>query len=194
VHCCFSCPPGVGGRPDIGANCNSRGHSHASALNTRASIRQKIGDVTGTIEDLTALTTETPRSFQVWATRGILRMNKGEIDGALNDFNTVIALAPNLKEALVYRATIYFRKLANRNAVQDLNRAIDLDPSYSYLDLDAPLDHSALLCEPARYSFNDAISITNRYLTWPLIVRSQASLICWIGITSTSDVIPCSAQ
>ena len=45
-----------------------------------------------------------------------------------------------------------------------------------------------------RYSFNDAISITNRYFTWPLMVRSQASLICWIGITSTSDVMPCSAQ
>jgi hypothetical protein len=47
---------------------------------------------------------------------------------------------------------------------------------------------------PPYESFNDAISITNRYFTWPLIVRSQASLICWIGITSTSDVMPCSAQ
>jgi hypothetical protein len=46
-----------------------------------------------------------------------------------------------------------------------------------------------------RYSlFSDAISITNRYFTWPLIVRSQASLICWIGITSTSDVMLCAAQ
>ena len=62
-----------------------------SALNTRAAIRQRKGDVTGAIDDLTALTAETPKSFQPWATRGILRVNKGDIDGALHDFNTVIA-------------------------------------------------------------------------------------------------------
>ena len=41
---------------------------------------------------------------------------------------------------------------------------------------------------------NDSRSITKRYFTSPLSIRSYASLTAWIGITSTSETIPCSAQ
>jgi hypothetical protein len=39
-----------------------------------------------------------------------------------------------------------------------------------------------------------ALSITNRYFTSPFNSLSYASLICWIGMISTSEVIPCSEQ
>ena len=46
-----------------------------------------------------------------------------------------------------------------------------------------------------RYSFfNDAISMENRYFTSDFSIRSYASLICWIGMISTSEVMPCSPQ
>jgi len=37
------------------------------------------------------------------------------------------------------------------------------------------------------------MSMTKRYRTSPWTVRSSASLTCWIGITSTSEVMLCSA-
>lgn len=42
--------------------------------------------------------------------------------------------------------------------------------------------------------FSDAMSIEKRYFTSDLTTRSQASLICWIGMTSTSATMLCSPQ
>jgi hypothetical protein len=42
--------------------------------------------------------------------------------------------------------------------------------------------------------FSELMSITKRYFTSCLSMRSKASLIFWIGITSTSDVIFFSPQ
>jgi len=41
---------------------------------------------------------------------------------------------------------------------------------------------------------SELMSITKRYFTSCLSMRSKASLIFWIGITSTSDVILCLPQ
>jgi hypothetical protein len=42
--------------------------------------------------------------------------------------------------------------------------------------------------------FSDARSMTKRYFTSPLSMRSYASLIFWIGMSSMSETISCSAQ
>jgi hypothetical protein len=41
---------------------------------------------------------------------------------------------------------------------------------------------------------SDDMSITKRYFTSLLSIRSYASLMYWIGITSTSEVMPCLPQ
>lgn len=47
---------------------------------------------------------------------------------------------------------------------------------------------------PSYFSFSEAMSMTNRYFTSPFSTRSNASSICCIGSTSTSDTMLCSAQ
>jgi hypothetical protein len=49
-------------------------------------------------------------------------------------------------------------------------------------------------CDHRPNYFSELMSITNRYFTSCFSIRSKASLIFWIGITSTSEVIFFSPQ
>ena len=53
---------------------------------------------------------------------------------------------------------------------------------------------SSPACRLRRQAFSDAMSITKRYFTSLRTIRSYASLIFWIGVSSISDTMPLSAQ
>src|SRR5579862_9677211 len=92
-------------------------------------------------------------------------------------------------------AAVFFATLAF--LVLDFFVLVFLDGIFRLSSIHCEADESAKVVSAARPSYgflSDAMSITKRYFTSAFTTRSKASLIFWMGMTSTSETMLCSAQ
>ena len=108
-----------------------------------------------------------------WESPGIMVRKGGLEPPPLAGLDPKSSASTNSATLAVYRATSYkeYRVVASISCTQNCEARSQ--------------PYSAL---------RDAMSIEKRYFTSEQSIRSYASLIFWIGITSTSAVILCSPQ
>ena len=101
------------------------------AWNIRGVIRQRQGDLHGSLDDLNGAIALDPDFSEAYINRGVALAKMGQLTGALEDYNRALQIQPSSKTALINRGVALSELGKYDHALKDIDAALKIDPDFS---------------------------------------------------------------